>query len=119
MDDRAPPPPSRARPLPVTLVCLLGALAAIFTAVLLSVNALWAVPPTPGQRALAFATLVVTVGALYGLWTMRRWGVVLIALLFGARIGYGLASHLAWNAPAFAGPALMLVVGLAYWKRMN
>ncbi|HXY18732.1 MAG TPA: hypothetical protein VEH83_01930 [Gemmatimonadales bacterium] len=119
MDPHAPTAAGATRPLPVTIVCLLGALAAIFTAVLFSVDALWAVPPAAGQRALAFAALAVTAAALYGMWTMRRWGVLVIALLFGARIGYGLAGHLPWNAPAFAGPALLLVVGLAYWKRMR
>lgn len=119
MEEQASLPASRPRPLPVTLVCLLGALAAIFTGVLFSVDALWAVPPGAGQRTLAFATLAVTVGALYGLWTMRRWGVVVIAVALAARITYGLAGHLPGNATAFAGPALLLLVGLAYWKRMR
>jgi len=107
------------RPLPVTLVCLLGGLAAVVTAVLFSVDALWVVPPGAGQRALAFASIAVTVAALYGMWTMRRWGVVVVAVLFAARIVYGLASHDAWNATALAGPALLLLVGLAYVKRMR
>ncbi|HTT68714.1 MAG TPA: hypothetical protein VMF70_11835 [Gemmatimonadales bacterium] len=119
MDPHPPLPASRPRPLPVTIVCLLGLLASIFTGVLFSVDALWAVPPGAGQRAAAFATLAVTVAALYGLWIMRRWGAYLVVLLFVARVAYGLASHLPWNLPAFAGPTLLLVVAIAYLRRMR
>ena len=107
------------RPLLVSIVCALGALAAAVTAGLFAVDAWWAVPPTPGQRALAFAALAVTVTALVGMWTMRRWGVYVVALLFAARIAYGLTGHLAWNLSALAGPTVILLVGLAYLRRMH
>jgi Na+/melibiose symporter-like transporter len=106
-------------PLPVAIVCALGALAALVTAVLFAVDALWAVPPSGGQRALAYAALAVTATALVGLWRMRRWSVVLIAVLFAARIGYGLTGHLTWNLPALAGPTAILLVGLVYFRRMT
>lgn len=107
------------RPWLVSVVCVLGAIAALVTAVLFAVDALWAVPPTSAQRVLAFTALAVTVTALYGLWTMRRWGVILVAVLFAARIAYGLAGHLAWNLPALAGPTALLVVGLVYLRQMR
>ena len=107
------------RPLAVTIVCALGAIAALITAVLFAVPSLWAVPPTPGQRALAFAALAVTVGALLGMWRMRRWGVLVIALMLGARIAVGLAGLLPWNGTALAGPTLMLLVGLLYLRKMT
>jgi len=119
MDPRDPLPPGRPRPLPVTIVCLLGALAAIVAAVQISVDALWVVPPGAAQRAVAYGAVAVTAAVLYGLWTMRRWSVVVIALALAARVVVGLAGHLAWNVPALAGPALLLVVGLAYWNRMR
>ena len=107
------------RPLAVTIVCAFGAIAALITAVLFAVESWWAVPPTPGQRALAFTAVAATVSALYGMWRMRRWGVLVIALLLGARIAYGVAGHLAWNLPALAGPTLILLVGLAYLGKMS
>lgn len=107
------------RPLAVSIVCALGALAAVITAVLFAVDSLWAVPPTPGQRALAFTALAVMAGALYGMWTMRRWGVLIIALVFGARLAYGVVGHVPWNLPALAGPTVLLLVGLVYWKKMS
>jgi hypothetical protein len=107
------------RPLAVTIVCAFGAIAALVTAVLFAVDSLWAVPPTSGQRLLAFAALAGMVGALYGMWRMRRWGVLLIALMLGARIAYGLLGHLPWNLPALAGPTAVLLVGLAHLRKMT
>ena len=107
------------RPLAVTIVCAFGAIAALVTAVLFAVDSLWAVPPTPGQRAVAFAALAVMAAALYGMWRMRRWGVLVIALMLGARVAYGVVGHLAWNPTALAGPTVMLLVGLAYLRKMS
>ena len=107
------------RPLAVSIVCALGALAALITAVLFAVDSLWLVPPTAGQRALAFAALAATVGGLAGMWHMRRWGVLVIASLFAARVAYGLLGYAPWNLPALAGPTAILLVGLAYLKRMS
>jgi len=108
-----------ARPLPVTILCVLGAIAAALTVVLLSVNALWVVPPSPGQRAVAFASAAVTVAALYGMWRMRRWAVVLVGALLLVRVVYGLVAHLPWNPPVLAGPVVLLLVGLWYLRRMT
>ena len=110
---------SPARPWPVTLVCVLGGIAALMTAILFAVDAPWAVPPTAGQRALVYAALAVTATGLVGMWTMRRWGVLLIGLLFAARLAYGLTGRLAWSLPGLAGPTLLVVVGLAYRRRMR
>lgn len=112
-------PTGTPRPWPVTAVCLLGGLAALLTAVLFAVDALWAVVPNAGQRALVYLALAVTLTGLAGMWTMRRWGVLLIAVLFGARIAYGLTGGLAWNPAGLAGPTLILAVGLAYLRRMR
>jgi len=107
------------RPLPVAIVCALGALFAVVTAVLFAVDALWAVPPTAGQRAMVYAALAGTVVALYGMWTMRRWGVALVVVLFAARIAYGLLGRAPWSLAALAGPTLILLVGLVYVRRMS
>jgi hypothetical protein len=107
------------RPLAVTIVCVLGAVAALITVTLLSFNGLWAVPPTGGQRAVALGAAAMTVAVLYGLWRMRRWGVILMAALLLIRVAYGLAAHVPWNPPALAGPTLILLVGLLYLRRMT
>ena len=106
------------RPPAITIVCALGALAVCISAVRLAM-APWAVPPTPGQLALALTALAVTVSALFGMWRMRRWGVLLIALALGARVAYGVVGHVAWNLPALVGPIVLLLVGLAYLKKMS
>jgi hypothetical protein len=107
------------RPLPVAIICVLGAIAALVTSVLFAVDTLWAVPPTAGQRAVVFAAMAATVAGLHGMWRMRRWGVALIAVLFALRIAYGMVTHLPWNLPALAGPTAILLVGLIYLHRMS
>ena len=107
------------RPLAISAVCVVGAIAGLIAAVLFSVNGLWAVPPTTGQKALALSSVAVTAAGLYGMWRMRRWGVGLLALGLAARVAYGLAAGLPWNPPALAGPVLMLLVGLVYLRKMT
>jgi hypothetical protein len=107
------------RPLPVTILCVLGAVLVVITAILLSFNALWVVPPSAGQRAVAFGAAAVMVAALYGMWRMKRWGVMLVGAMLLVRVLYGLAVHLPWNPPALAGPVVLLLVGLLYLRRMT
>jgi len=107
------------RPLAVSIVCALGVIAALITVTLFAMDSLWVVPPTPGQRALAFTAVAITVSALYGMWRMRRWGVLVMALLFVARVAYGLMGHAPWNVPALAGPTVILLVGLVYLRKMS
>jgi hypothetical protein len=107
-----------ARPVAVTLLCALGGILIALTVILLSVNALWVVPPSAGQRAAAFAAVAAMAAALYGMWRMRRWGVMLVGALLLVRVIYGLAAHLPWNLPALAGPVVLLLVGLLYLRRM-
>ena len=108
-----------ARPLAVTVLCVLGAIAAAMTVVLLSFNALWVVPPSAGQRAVGLAAVAAMAAALYGLWRMKRWSVLLVGTLLAGRVVYGLAAHLPWNLPALAGPIVILLVGLVYLRRMT
>lgn len=108
-----------SRPVAVTTVCALAALAAAATTALFLTSALWALPPTAAQRAIGLAAVAATVAALVGLWGMRRWGVVLIAGLLGARVAYSLARPGTWNPAGLVGPVLLLLVGALYWKRMT
>lgn len=107
------------RPLVISAICVLGLLASLYAATLFLSTRLWTVPPTPGQRAAALAAVACTTVSLYGMWRMRRWGVYLLAVLLAARIAFGFAAHLPWNAAALAGPVGILLVGLLYLKRMT
>jgi hypothetical protein len=107
------------RPLAVTILCAFGGILAAMTVILLSVNGLWVVPPSAGQRAVAFAAVAAMVAALYGMWRMKRWGVMLVGVLLLVRVIYGLAASLPWNLPVLALPIVLLLVGLAYLRRMT
>jgi hypothetical protein len=107
------------RPLAVTVLCVLGALLAVIAALILSVNALWVVPPSAGQRALALGAVAVTATALYGMWRMKRWSVVLAAAMLLGGVVYGLAAQRSWSLPTLAGPAVLLLVGLIYRRQMT
>ncbi len=109
----------RSRPIAVTITCALAALAAVATTALLLTSAPWAVPPTPGQRVIGLAAVGATVVALVGLWRMRRWSVLLLAVLLGARALYSLARPGTWNPAGLVGPVLLLLIGAYYWKRMT
>ena len=107
------------RPLAVTILCALGAIAAALVVVILSVNALWVVPPSTSQRAVALGAVAVMAAALYGMWRMKRWGVMLVGAMLLARVIYGLSAGLPWNPATLAGPIVLLAVGLLYLRRMT
>jgi hypothetical protein len=107
------------RPPAVTAVCLLGAIAALITLVLMAVDALWAVPPSPAQKAVVLVALALTVTALVGMWRMRRWGVLLFGALFLVRVALGIAGQVPWNLAGLTGPLVLLLVGLVYVRRMT
>jgi hypothetical protein len=107
------------RPLAISIVCGAGALACAYAAVLLLGTRMWAVPPTFAERATGLMAIAVAAAALYGLWRMQRWGVVLLAAALAARVAYGLATRQPWSAAALAGPALVLVVALVYVRKMT
>jgi len=108
-----------ARPWPITAVCLLGAAAALVAVALLLTQAPWAVQPTTAQRAVGLAAVAATASGLYGLWRMRRWSVVLFAILFAGRVAYELVRPGNWSPVAMAGPVLLLALGALYWKRLT
>jgi hypothetical protein len=107
------------RPLPITAVGVLGAIGALAAVVLLTTSSPWAVQPTTGQRAVGLAAVTAMTTGLVGMWRMRRWGVILIAVLFAGRIIYGVVRPGDWNVAALAGSVLLLLLGAVYWKRMT
>ncbi len=107
------------RPRLVSAVCVVGALASLYALALLLGTRMWAVPPTLGQRAAGLAAVSVALASLYGMWRMRRWGVLLLGAGLAARIVYGLVGGLPWSWAALVGPALVLAIGLAHFRRMT
>lgn len=107
------------RPLAISAVCVLGALAACYTSILVLNTGMWAVPPTASQRAVALGAVAIAVAALYGMWRMRRWGVFLLAAAILARITYTLAASQHLDVFALVGPGVVLIVGLLYVRRMT
>lgn len=107
------------RPLAITALCILGTLAALYAAVLFLSTRMWGVPPTTGERAVALAAIALALAALYGMWRMRRWGVVLLATALVARLAYALAAQQPLNVAALAGPGVVLLVGIVYLRRMT
>ncbi|HVM43150.1 MAG TPA: hypothetical protein VMT77_06570 [Gemmatimonadales bacterium] len=107
-----------ARPWPITAVGILGGAAALVTIVLFTTSAPWAVQPTVPQRVVGLAAVAVVLTALAGMWRMRRWSVVLVAILLALRLGYGIVRPGDWSVTALALPVLLLVLGAVYWRRM-
>ena len=108
-----------ARPWPITAVGILGGAAALVTIVLFTTSAPWAVQPTVPQRVVGLAAVAVVLTALVGMWRMRRWSVVLVAILFAGRVAYELVRPGNWSPVAMAGPVLLLALGALYWKRLT
>jgi hypothetical protein len=106
------------RPLAISAVCVLGGLAAVYTAVVL-LGARSLVEPTLGERALGLAAVAVAAISLYGMWQMRRWGVIVLAAALVARVAYALAASQPWRWAPLAGPAAVLLVGLVYFRKMT
>jgi len=114
----SPRPRLLPRPWPITTVCLLGAAAGLVAVALLTTSFAWAVEPSAGQRVAGLAAVAAALISLFGYWRMRRWAVALVAVLFAARIVYGLVRPAGWSVAGLVGPVLLLVLGAAYWKRM-
>jgi hypothetical protein len=107
------------RPYLLSAVCILGSLASLYALLLLLSPGLWAVRPSSGQRAAGAVALAVALASLYGLWRMRRWGVMVLGAALAVRIVYGVAAGLPWSWAGLAGPVGVLAVGLAYVRRMS
>ena len=107
------------RPYPLTAVCILGALASLYALVLLLSPGVWAVRPSSGQRAAGVAAIAVGLASLYGLWRMRRWGVMVLAAALAVRLVYGALEGLPWSWAGLVGPVAVLAVALAYVRRMS
>ncbi len=109
----------RRRPVAITLVCLLGGVAVLVaSAQVVTRWRLMSQESLAGSIA-ALAGLIISAACLFGLWRMKRWAVLVFALALGARILYGLFGGPPLSVARLVGPALILGVGLVYWKRMG
>jgi hypothetical protein len=111
---------SRAgRPLPLTLLCLLGWLAVVVTGA--RVIARWDVfGALPWAHAIgATLALAVTAVSLLGYWRMRRWGLWVILAGTLARIAAGLVGALPMRPADFLWPAVAVLFGLIYYGRLR
>ncbi len=109
----------RRRPLAITLVCLLGGVAVFVASAQVVMRwRLMSQESLAGSIA-ALAGLIISAACLYGLWRMKRWAVLVFALALGARLIYGVFGGPPLNVARLVGPALILGVGLAYWRRMR
>ncbi len=109
--------PVNKRPLLLTILCVLGVLGCLYAAILILAGN-WLVPPTAAERAAALIAVAVALISLIGLWRMRRWGLILLAVALVGRTAFAMASRQPWLTPAIIGPVAILLVGLLYVRRM-
>jgi len=107
---------STRRPIPITVICVIAAVGALFTIPLIFSQAAVSIgawyPPY-----LAFSA-VVGLACTIGLWLMRKWGVYLYAAFMVVN-QIVLAGEGVWNILALVIPLIVVVVGFAYLSRMR
>jgi len=112
----APPPTTAARPVAITIICVLGIIGAVFTIPMVFTNMARQVgawyPPY-----LAFSAVVGAI-CMFGFWKMRRWAVFtytafcVINEVVLILMGY-------WNVLAILLPGIVIAIGFTYLSRMR
>jgi len=117
--------PRAARPVAVTVLCTIG-----FTLVGVMVMGLLMALLVAGGRAEAVArygdaylpvmavTAILNGLALVGYWTMKRWGVILFAVLAVLNVIVGLVTGEV-NSVEFVFPAAAIYVGVTHYRAMT
>jgi hypothetical protein len=110
---------STGRPLPLTVLCLLGWLAIALAVV--RIIARWDAFSTLPSTHLASALLALAIAALalLGYWYLRRWGLWLALLAGIARAAAGLAGVLALRPADLFWPGVIVLFGLVYYRRLR
>lgn len=113
MDDR------KRQPLPIRILCVVGWLGVAIAAA--RIVAQWRdISALPTAHILgAPLALAVTAIALLGYWWMRRWGVWLMGAGVLARVATGITGTLPLRPSDLAWPAVILIVGLTYYRRLR
>lgn len=115
------------RPLAVTLICLwwfvavpIGALLAIA-----EIARVWSAPGASealrmSYTGLALYTIVLGFGvvSMFGVWRMRKWGVIALAVLFVLGQLIGLIGG-GWSLGGLVAWLIALIVGAIYYTRMR
>lgn len=104
------------RPLAITVLCLWGALGAVMAAVSFFM-------PVYDEFPLWYpyaVTVSAAVGCLVwiGLWKMRRWAVMLYAILFPVGQAIALATD-TWMMSGLVIPAIMLGIMAFYYRELS
>lgn len=108
--------PTRRRPLPITIICILGGVGAIAAALVLFSGE--AAKIAPWYPALLGSSVIIGVVCFVGLWMMRRWAVYVYAGFALVMQGIMLATGI-WSPAAFILPAIVIAVMFAYLSRMH
>jgi hypothetical protein len=112
-------PPDTRRPLPITILCIIGFAAFIlafrnyFTIVVPAAREI-----SDAMAAYLVANFVLTVVSFVGYWRMAKWGVWLYAMLCAFGIGLGVLQTHRITAKEIV-PAVVLAIGICYYRRMR
>jgi len=103
------------RPGAISAICVIWVLALIYELLMIL--------PHAGEVANWFLIYTVCMLAgwatsLYGIWTMKKWGLVVFSALFGVN-QFVLFAGDVWNYNALLLPVLVLAVGYAHFNRMT
>jgi hypothetical protein len=107
------------RPLALTVLCIVGWLAISVAAGRILVQ--WEVfSELPAAHVIgAPLALAIPAASLLGYWVMRRWGLWLILLGTLARVGAGIVGVLALRPADLIWPGVIVLFGLAYFRRLK
>lgn len=106
----------RRRPVPISIICLIGFCGALFTIPLI-LSDLAAAVGTWYRPYLAFSSIVVFV-CMLGLWNMKRWAVYAYTLFVAANQLVMLAKGM-WTLGTLVIPAVVVCFAYYYVKDMD
>ena len=114
--DSSPSAVPAGRPVPITVICIVCAIGALFVIPILFSEAAGAIgawyPPTLALSGIIGAACTV------GFWFMRRWALYPYTAMFVANQILLLAMGI-WTISALILPAIVVVVGIVYFPRMR
>jgi hypothetical protein len=77
------------------------------------------VSAAPARLISGLAVLALAATALWGYWSLRRWGLWVASMIMAARVAAGAAGVLTLRPGDLAWPAALLLVGLFYYRRLR
>ncbi|HXP03204.1 MAG TPA: hypothetical protein VN808_03720 [Stellaceae bacterium] len=114
--DSTPSAASAGRPIPITILCVLSAIGAVFVIPVIFTDAARSIgawyPPYLAASAIIGAACTV------GFWLMRRWALYLYTAMVVINQIVFLAMGV-WTIMALILPAIVVGIGFAYFSRMR